>query len=442
MILLNSSPIAWLNRPYFDLGPFNGGCRHVYGIELNYRNLISDAPVAYKMQVNHSPYFRESLLKETGMVQYRVNNPLQLANELRTERWNKLCDYLTHYQELQPATKLRVMNLLRSLCLHQTVLEYVPEMSDSEVASDPALAALAWCRAISNLILSYDYGKLNNLNEIEIIATNAPSSSQVRFSAAIQLVVEYAKTFKDVASAELWCSVATKEIQDLRPLLNDFDYKLLMSIYYRATSFVPLLHGDQEKVIQEMDLCEFYGESLTCENEEQQILANENRNILTESRTKEALWLGELDLAEERSRRLVEWEPLDPRYRLELGEILIKLGKIEEATKEYGSATRLGPPGSEIAWFMMGQCYQALGELEMACDCYLASLKIDPEAISALEKLVNLAPSLGNSALVNWSKRRLIELQEQKQRMFAKPKRSYISEASSELKTTAETMTI
>lgn len=440
MLLLNSSPIAWLNRPYFDLGPFNGGPPHLYGIELNYRNLISDTLVPYGLQVNNSPYFRESLLEETGMVQYRVNNPLQLANELRTERWNKLCDYLTHYQELQPATRLRVMNLLRSLCLHQTVLEYVPKLSDSEIASDPALAALAWCREISSLILNsdYGYGTLDNLKELEIIATNAPSGTRLRFNAAIQLVVEYANTFRDVASAELWRSIATKEIQDLKPLLDDFDYKLLMSIYYRAVSFVPLLHKDKEKVIQEMDLCEFYGENLTCENEAQQIVANENLNILTESRTKEALWLRNLDLAEERARRLVQMEPLDPRYRLELGELLIKLGKIEEAAKMYGSATRLGPPGTAVAWFMMGQCYEALGELEIACDCYLASLKIDPEAISALEKLANLAPSLGNSALVNWSKLRLIELQEQKQRMSAKPKRSYISEASSELKTAAQ----
>jgi tetratricopeptide (TPR) repeat protein len=91
---------------------------------------------------------------------------------------------------------------------------------------------------------------------------------------------------------------------------------------------------------------------------------------------------------------------------------------------------------------MAGQCYQALGELEMACDCYLASLKIDPQAICAVEQLTNIAPCLGNSALVNWSKLRLIELQEQKQRISAKPKRSYISEVYSELKTTEQAMSI
>jgi tetratricopeptide (TPR) repeat protein len=371
------------------------------------------------------------------MTQYQVDNPLQLANELQTERWSKLCEYLTHYQKLQLITKYRVINLLSSLCLHPTVLEYVPEMSGSEIGSDPALAALALCRAISSLLLHQEYGTLDNLEELENIANHAPSGTQVRFSAALQLVVQYAKTFRNLEGAEFWRAIATKEIENLKPSLDDFGYRLLTSIYYRAVAFVPLLHGDKDKVIQEMELCQSYAESLTCENEVQEIVANENRNTMLESRTKEALWLRDLDLAEERSRRLAQMDSLDPRYRLELGEILIKQGKIEEAAKVYRSATKLGPPGTPIAWFMAGQCYQALGELGMACDCYLASLKIDPEAICAVEQLTNVAPSLGNSALVNWSKLRLIELQEQKQRMSAKPQRSYISEASSELETTA-----
>lgn len=268
---LLDSPIAWLNRPYFNLASFNEGPPHLYGIEFCYRNLVGDNPMPYGVQVNFSSRFRKSLIEQTGMIQYQVDNPLQLAKELRTERWEKLCDYLTHYQELKPVTKLRVINLLKSLCLHHSVLEYVPHFSDAEIASQPDIAALAWCRAISNLILKIDFGRLDSLKEIEAIAINAPFGTRLKFSAAIQLVVYYAKTFKDVVKAEYWRSFATKEIQTLKPIIDDFDYKLLMSIYYRAVSFVPLLHQDKQKVIEEMDLCQFYGESLTYKNEVQQI---------------------------------------------------------------------------------------------------------------------------------------------------------------------------
>ncbi len=438
MVLFNSSPIAWLNRPYFDLSPYIGGSPHVYAIELSYQNLIKNPPAIYNLQVNYSFLFRKSLLKETGLLQYNVDNPLQLPNELRTERWNQLCDYLIHYQDLKPVSKLLVMNLVRSLCLHQTVLEYVPQMSEVEIASDPNLAGLALCRAISSVVSNSDYGYPDNLKEIETIATNAPSSSLIRSKASILLLVRYATTLRDLPSAEYWRAIATQAIQNIKPLLNDFQYNLLMSIYYRAVTFVPLLHRDKEKVIEEMELCEFYGKSLICENEVQQMVANENMNILTESRVKEALWLGDLDLAEERARRLVAMEPFDSRYRLELGELLIKVNKIEEAAKIYASATRLGPPGTAVAWFMKGQCYEALGEIEIASDSYLAAIQIDSLAISAVERLAKLAPELGNSALVNWSKLRLMELQEQKQMNPVNSKHLFISEVSSELKTAAQ----
>ena len=435
MVLFNSSPIAWLNRPYFDLSPYIGGSPHLYAIELSYQNLIKHPPEIYNLQVNYSFLFRKSLLEETGLLEYNVDNPLQLPDELRTERWNQLCDYLIHYQDLKPASKGLVMNLVRSLCLHQTVLDYVPKMSEAEIASDQHLAALALCRSVSSVVSNSDYGYLDDLKEIEIIATNAPSGSLIRCQASILLLVRYATTLRDLPNAEHWRAIATQEIQDIKPLVNDFQYNLLMSIYYRAVTFVPLLYRDKEKVIQEMELCEFYGKSLTFENEVQQIIANENMNILTESRVKEALWLGDLDLAEERARRLIAMEPLDPRYRLELGELLIKVGKIEEAAKIYASATRLGPPGTAVAWFMKGQCYEALGEIEIACDSYLKALQIDSLAISAVERLAKLAPALGNSTLVSWSKLRLMELQEQQQMNSVNPQHLFISEVSSELKT-------
>ncbi|AOW99132.1 hypothetical protein BJP34_06420 [Moorena producens PAL-8-15-08-1] len=436
-----SSPIAWLNRPYLDLGPINGGSPHLYKVEFSYRHLISETLPPYQVQVSLPTSFRESVIRETGMTQYQVDHPLQLANELRTERWQKLCDYLTHYQELKPVTKLLVIHLLSSLCLHQTVLEYVPKMSAAEIASDSVLAALAFCRAMSTLILHFDSGKPYSLEEFEIIATHAPSGDRVKINAIHQLVVEYAKTFKDLAKAEFWGSVLIKEIQEIKPSLDDFTYKLLMSIYCRAIVFIPLLHRDKDKVVQEMDRCQSYAESLIGENEEQQIVAYENQNIILESRTKEALWLGDFDLAEERVREAVERDPFDPRYRLELGQVLIKQGRIEEAAKAYRSATKLGPPGTAVAWFMAGQCYQSLGELDMACDCYLAAVDADPLAISPVKRLTGLATHLENSLLANWSQLRLTELQAQKQRILEEGERSFTAEVSFQRKTSREAVT-
>lgn len=438
MLTLDSSPIAWLNRQYFDLGPMNGGKPHHHGIEFNYDSLINNATLPYTVQVNISPLFRKSLVKETGMFQYQVDHPLQLAKELRTERWEKFCEYLSNYQELPNLTKLRVMNVLRNLCFHRVVKEYIPEMSSSEIADNVELATLAWCRALSSLITRFDDQTFDYIQEVEAIATHAPSGSKPKINAGLQLVVEYAKTLGDLATAEFWREEVTKDIQQLKPSLNDFEYNFLMSMYYRSVSFVPFLRRDKQKVVEEMDLCESYARSLlNGENELQKVVAWENLSLCLESRSKESIWLNNLDLAEERVRTIVQMEPLESRYHLELGEVLIKQGKLEEAAKVYRSATRLGPPGTPVAWFMAGQCHEKMGELEVASDCYLASLKIEPEAISVLQLLSNLAPRLGNPALINWSNLRLAELQEQQQKLQPKTTPAFQTESVSSLKRSA-----
>jgi tetratricopeptide (TPR) repeat protein len=446
MSLINYSPIIWLNRPYFDLGLFNKSPLHVHGIEFSYRNLISGCPenhsenVTYPVSIVHPISLRESLIRETGLIQYKVETPLQLPSEFRTDRWNKLCEYLIHYQDLNAKVKLQVVNLLTSLCLHKSVLEYVPEISKTEIASNIALAGLASCRAMSQRMLQTNGDTRDILKKFEKVANHAPLRSKVRFSSAINLVGLYAKSFRDLKSAEFWRSAATQELSCLKNILDDFSHKLLTSIYYRAVVFVPILQQDRKAVIREMDWCESLAQSLMCEynSEIEKIAARENLITVFESRTKEALWLGEIDLAESRANQLVDMEPLYSRYRLQLGEILIKLGKIEQAAQMYRSAARLGPPGTPIAWFMAGQCHEKLGELELACDCYLASVQMDELAISAVQRLNKLAPHLDNLALKSWSTERLQQLKEQQSNMESYTESSYIPEASSELKSSGK----
>lgn len=417
MFSLDSSPKAWFNQIYLDLGNFQGGSPHHYKVEFSYNHLVNQTSVPYQVQVNLPESFREFLVRESGLCQYQVKNPLELAPELRTQQWQTLCNHLTDYAALTRATQVKVIKLLNSLSFHQAVLEYVPPISEVEIASDSDSAALGFLRAMSKSVLHSDRHLPYNLKELETIAQNAPAGHISRITAGLQILVELAKTFRDIEGAEFWRSIVTQEVEAIIPSLDAFTAGLLMSVYYRAAVFVPLLKKEQAKVIAEMDLCQAYAESLSGETQEQQIISYENQSIIGESRTKEALWLRDFDLAEERARKLVERDILDPRYRLELGEILLKREKVEEAVQVYRRATRLGPPGTAVAWFMAGQCYQSLGELELACDCYLACLHCDPLAISAVKRLSKVASVLGDKKLVCWCQLRLSQLEQEKQKM-------------------------
>ena len=420
MLSASSSPIIFWNRPYFDLGPSNGGPLHLYGLELSWRALDDERMPQYGLQVHLPASFRESLCHETGMAHYHVEDPLHLPDELHTARWQKLCDYLTRYRGLTPTTQLRVINVLRSLSMHRAVLTYVPEMAAQEIARNPVSAALSLRRAMSTLVLHLEAGLPYNREDFERIGCTAPSGSLAKLSAALQLVAQDAKLHQDASTIAYWAEVAATEIQHITEPLDNFGAELLLSIYQRAVAFLPFLRGDRHELVEAMERCEAHARHLPCQNADQQLIACENLNIILQSRTKEALWLGNLDLAEARAQQLVERDPFDSLYQLELGDVLVRRGKIAEAAHAYHAAVCLGPPRTAVAWFWAGQCHQEMGELATACTCYLDCLRVDPLAISALQQLAHIAPRLGHPGIQQWSQRRLAELQEQTDRSEAR----------------------
>jgi tetratricopeptide (TPR) repeat protein len=359
--------------------------------------------------------FKESLIRETHLTQYRVEDPSELPSELRTGRWNLLCESLASYKNLDRRQQVGVTGLLSSLCLYPAVAKYIAPVSAQDIAKDESCAALAYTRANARFMLHGDYDTPYHVDEFRTIATNAPLGTVTRFNALMHMIVQSARFAKDVDTVEYWASVTLREMQDAKSSFDDFTYALLMSRYYRGASFGAQMRRDRERLVQEMDLAEEYACSLRPADEVQQILADENMHPLMQSRTKEAIWLGDLDLAEARARRMIGVDPLDPRALMEVGEVLVSKGDIAQAAKFYRSSAELGPPGTAIAWFMAAQCYESLDDPEHTSDCYLASLRVDPLGISAAERLAEITKLTGNASVNQWAEMRLQELRQQEQ---------------------------
>ncbi len=419
MTTLDSNPQAYFSQVFLDLGHFRGGLPQHFNVQFSYEQLAEKRSVAQQVQYGLSESFRASLVNELGLFQYQVSSPLELHPDLRTPRWQLLCDHVSHYPSLPISVQVKVIHLLGSLCFHRAIMDCVPSMSVSEISSCPQKARLALLRAFSQRLDGDDRSLPLDMGEIQVIAENAPQDSTVRISAALQLLALSAYVFKDLERAQLWRSFLDREMPLVFPALDPFSAELLLSMYYRAAAFVPQLRGDRAKLIEEMDRCQAHSESLSGTTVEEQYICQENENVILESRAKEALWLNKIDLAEERTRKLVKRLPTEPRYHLELGELLLKQGRVDEALKSYLGAARLGPPGTAVAWFMSAQCYQALGDLELAFDCHLASIHCDPLALSPVKRIKEIAPLIGQQHLVNWAVFRLSQIEEQKREMEA-----------------------
>jgi hypothetical protein len=288
---------AFLYRPYFDLGPVAEDAPVAsWGVEFACRSMVDarDYPWLY---AEYPPSFRRRLIQITGLSQYAVEDPRALAPDLQTGRWRQLCEQVNMYSSLASDAQRRVARLLGKLGLCQFLLDLVPQPGESGIRSSEALAELAYLRALADLLIAEDADGSFDETQLERIALLAPQGSHVRILALNHLAVRHAKRDGDVARVSYWLGLHHQQIEHSRLNYGEDTFTRLLSRHHRATGFVPQLRGDRAGVVREMDLCQQFAERLPRDTFEQRLSGNELLFAALESRTKEALWLGDLGAA-------------------------------------------------------------------------------------------------------------------------------------------------
>jgi len=400
---IDSTFTGWMFRAYLDLGPVPPrGPHHLWGLDFGIRALMEEAPYP-RIQSGLNPSFRAALLAQTGLTPYAVARPNALPVSLRTDRWDHLCARCDTFADLRPELQVRLAWLLGKLCFQSYLLDLVPPGVVDGVSSSPELASLAYLRAYARYRMNLDDATLDySLAEFEHVARHAPPGI-ARVDASYQMTVQHVKHHGDAPAVEYWQAEHRKAIDESRSELDEFTHLLVMSRYHRVGGFVPQMRRDKEGVVREMDLAEKFARALPRADEVQALAADEMLYPVLESRTKEATWIGDLELAGERARQTVELSPYDARAWLHLGQALLDQEKIEDALRAYLTSARLAPPGREIAMFMAGQCLEAIDDREAACDAYLESLRVDPLGLSAAERLGQVSTELGNMSIAAWA---------------------------------------
>jgi tetratricopeptide (TPR) repeat protein len=224
-------------------------------------------------------------------------------------------------------------------------------------------------------------------------------------NAALKILVHEAKTGASARRLHELQVQAEKTVDAVTADADAFTAGLLSSRYYRAAAFVPQRRGLRAEVVRMMDLAEHYAASLVPADDAQELLYLENLHPVMESRTKEALWLGDMDLALSRAMRVVDLDPYDPKTWLELGQVRLRRREIAEAAESYAVAATLGPPASAIARHMAGLCYRDLGQPMLAGFFFKQAAEADRGAISPHDEIQALPDVPVTSALKAWSLR-------------------------------------
>jgi hypothetical protein len=153
-----------------------------------------------------------------------------------------------------------------------------------------------------------------------------------------------------------------------------------------------------------MDLAEQYARGLKPETSAQELLYLENLHPVMESRTKEALWLGDHDLALARALEVTRLDPYDSKAWVELGQVRRIRKELPLAAEAYTLAGMLGPPASAIGRHMAGVCYRDLGQHTLAAFFSKETLEIDPLGFSPRDEIRKLPDVPALRALKEWSR--------------------------------------
>lgn len=96
--------------------------------------------------------------------------------------------------------------------------------------------------------------------------------------------------------------------------------------------------------------------------------------------------------------KVIALDPDYSEYYNERGNILLRVGRLEEARADYLQAIRLSPPYQEV-YTNLGQCYRRMGEFEKAVKCYERALDLEPKQTLALVGLGKAHEELGEREL-------------------------------------------
>jgi len=404
---------TWLLRPFIDLGPCITGPLYARGIEAYWRAFVDAKALPFALQRTLPPAFREQLIKEARDARYEVADPRELREPLRTSRWQAMCDALDDWGGLSPERRFRLVVLLHSLCLYEPVLKLVAPAGQGLDRRDDRSVDLAYWRASARYALGLpdstsDYVEAD-LSAFELIMEDAPDAVPAAFNSALKIFVHKVKTGAPLAELESRAIRLERSLVDSVGGLDAFTRALLASRYHRAIGFLPQRRGDRGEVVRQMDLAERHALAMRPQTDAEQLLYLENLHPLMESRTKEALWLGDTDLALARSLKVVELDPYDSKAWVEVGEVRMLRKEWSRAAEAYVVAGMLGPPASAIGRHMAGVCFRELGEDLLAAFFFKEALEVDPLGISPRLEIRELRDAGVLNALKEWD-RRTVEL--------------------------------
>ncbi|MEV7283102.1 tetratricopeptide repeat protein [Streptomyces sp. NPDC093252] len=383
-----STFIGWLYRPYFDFGDWEGdGNAAVEGLALAVRSLVEESDDYPRLHGFSPSSVRREIVRHAMLPEYLLDDPAELAPDLRTPAWRFLCEQLARYSALGGRARMRVLWALHRAGLHASVLRHERgPTAPTGPRLDDDTAALAFMRGQALYAQAMDGAPADAAAvELRAVRERARPGSWAHVETTYLLASICVKMLDDVPGF-LRCLEQHAQSIEASESIGHEQNKLL-SRYHRIAALAPQLAGDHGAMSREMNQAEYFCALMQRDTPLTRAEWAPLRYALLESRIKEMFVLGDFERAEQYAVSLTEHMPSEPRALLTLGQAYVERDKIPEAVNAYRRATLIGPQVTHMAQFMMGQCLEHLGDMEAARSAYVRAAASDPLGTSTLQLL-------------------------------------------------------
>lgn len=328
---------------YLDLNSSHGPL-HARAVADTGRCYLAGLPLP-PYQFSPSATFRAALAEEAGERKPVVRDPRYRPAVHRSAAWQRLCTDLDAWQCLSTAQQLDVSTVLARLGFW-TTLAGLPLLGGAPT-QDALRLAHRRCVA-QRMVTGGDPEVTRRLRSLlRVQAEDDSLPLPVRLGAAVNLVVEHARSAGSPAALAHWQSAARALVAQAPPgTFSD----ILLSAYWRGLSFVPFHHGDHDWVREMLDAAERLAHAaLRTARPERRLLARENHRLVLMTRARAAQARGCRGKTEHYLRAAIRADPRDPVSHVQLADFLVLTGRLRDAQGSYRRAAALGAPCTAYA---------------------------------------------------------------------------------------------
>ena len=228
--------------------------------------------------------------------------------------------------------------------------------------------------------------------ELVALATNAAEdlryTPRQRIAFANLAMVRHGKSGKDSPLLDKAFAAGTEAMNTMRQ--DSFEYWMTRHTFYRAAAYIPFLRGARDDTLRLLGYAKDAVLSARPRTDLEQLSLADHLFPMYETLARTFGIYGLLNEALAATDELVRLSPCDYRTWFARGQVLLRLGRLDDAIATYERVhTGGGHPVGQAAYYA-GFAHEALGRTAEAIEAYQLADRIDPTVPAVQERLHGL----------------------------------------------------